>query len=60
MEHPVLAIVTPNGLTLVIGRTQAQLAMTPTMMRWKAIKLLEYAEEAERQNKEASGSEQNR
>jgi hypothetical protein len=47
-------------LTLVIGRTQAQLAMTPTMMRWKAIKLLEYAEEAERQNKEASGSEQNR
>lgn len=60
MHHPLLAVVTPQGLTLVIGQTQAQLPMTPQMMRSKAIELLKYAEEAERQGKETSRSEQDR
>ncbi len=44
-------------MTLVIGRTQARLPMTPQMMRWKAIELLKYAEEAERQQEADSGEQ---
>jgi len=55
-QHPVLAVVDPQGLLLVIGRTQARLAMTPTMMRQKAIELLRYAEEAEREKDQAGCS----
>ena len=57
-EHPVLAVVQPQGLLLVIGRTQARLALTPTMMRQKAIELLKYAEEAEREKDQAGCSKQ--
>ena len=57
-QHPVLAVVQPQGLLLVIGRTQARLAMTPTMMRHKAIELLKYAEEAEREKDKAGCNEQ--
>lgn len=57
-EHPVLAVVQPQGLLLVIGRTQARLAMTPTMMRQKAIELLKYAEEAECEKDQAGCSKQ--
>lgn len=57
-QHPVLAVVDPQGLLLVIGRTQARLAMTPTMMRQKAIELLRYAEEAEREKNKTGGGKQ--
>ena len=55
-QHPLLAIPNDKGLLLVIGTIQAQLALTPTMMRQKAIELLKRAEEAERQESKAGGS----
>jgi len=57
VKHPILAVISPEGMTLVIGRTQARLPMTPQMMRWKAIELLKYAEEAERQQEADSGEQ---